>query len=69
MDLALNAERASIDPNNGRTVSVDLEGVDVEDVIDSLEIKDIISFKKADILDEIGVDECIQYFGIKVAEE
>lgn len=70
MDLNVNAEKIQTRPENYYKVQVELEGVDKNEILSQLSIKDFLGyFDVTDILDEIGQSECEDYFGLVEKEE
>jgi hypothetical protein len=65
MNISLNVEKVTIDSAGSRYVSVDIEGVDKEDLLGEVSIEDCISYFGADkFLTEIGEDACKELFGL-----
>lgn len=70
MDITLDAERVSVNPSNRGSVTVDIEGVSKENILDHLTIEDVIShFGQDKILDSIGEQEVVEHFDLKVINE
>lgn len=75
MDLEFNARNLEIESFTGQSVSVVATEVDVdeiaEDVIGELSIEDIVGYVDdiAGLLEEIGIDNCKEFFDLKEIEE
>ena len=69
MDIKLDCKEVAITPNGFYTVSVKLEDVKLEDILDCLTIEDVVKYFGArHLLDEIGEDECKTYFHLTEVE-
>jgi len=65
MDITLTADRAIVESTGSKYVSIDIEGVDKDDLLNELTIQDCLSYFGNDkFLNEIGEDECKEHFGL-----
>ena len=70
MDLTVTTENIQTRPESYYKIKVELEGVDKDEVLSQLSIKDFLDyFDVNDILDEIGQSECEDYFGLVEKED
>jgi hypothetical protein len=60
MDLSLRVSGATIGADSSRKIYVDLEGVDISELVHEAGIGNLLA--------EIGKEEAIDFFEIKVAE-
>jgi len=66
MNVQLNGKHASISAGDYNSMTVEIEGVDKDDVIELISIRDLIDYYGLDkVLDEIGEDECKDHFDLK----
>jgi len=73
MDISLNVKGVSVSPSNGSYMSVDLTGVDKDEIIaalhptdmlDELPIQDVVEFHgPSDILRHISIETAIDHYG------
>lgn len=71
IDLIINTtNEVSIRSGYRKDTTVSFEGIDTDDILEQLTIKDIFSkFDIDEILDEIGVDKVKDYFDLIETEE
>lgn len=71
-NITLRTKVTSVEVTGGGYNSVDIEidGLDTDDVFSMVDVSEAISaYGQDSILDQIGRDEIIAYFGIEEAEE
>jgi hypothetical protein len=69
IDLTFNAGKANVIPHTYNQVEVAIEEVDPDDILDSVDIADVISFYGEDkLLDKIGREAAVDHFDIEEAE-
>jgi len=65
MNIILSAKEARVEPNYNKTLTVIIDGVDKDEVMDSITVDDFIKHFGIDkVLDEIGEEECKDYFNL-----
>lgn len=65
MNISISVEKISVDPNGNRNITVDLDGIDKEELLDNFTIKDCLDFFGIDkVLEEIGAEECKEHFDL-----
>lgn len=70
MNLRLIVERVEITGGGFNSIDVELEGVSESDLINAVSIQEIISERTdKEILDEIGIERCMEYFDLIKNEE
>lgn len=70
MDIQLDVNEAKISASSSNKVTANLEGVNKNDLIDLISIKDFVAFYNiSDILSEIDVEDVKKYFDLTENEE
>lgn len=65
MDITINCREVKVSANNYKVVSVDLEDVDIDEVIEQFDLDAVINSIGIDrILDHLGVDAAVDHFGL-----
>lgn len=65
MNITLQCKRAIIEANYSRKISVEIEGLDKNELMENLKITDFLDFFDiSNILDEIGQEKCEEYFDL-----
>lgn len=66
---AVSVESVYVEPMGIRQVEATLNGINVDDILEQIDIKDAISYYgSSDLLNEIGRDDAVDHFGIEEAE-
>lgn len=66
---SFNCESITISPNNGRTISISAEEIELTALLDNYSTKEILNaIDIPSILDELGVDVVISHFGLDKEE-
>lgn len=69
-DIKTTAQSVEITPSGFREVDVTLSGVDESSVLDHFSANDVINhFGTEAILNEIGQKECVDHFGLTLADD
>lgn len=75
MKLSFRCTDASIEPRDGHYLDVEVDEVDIDDVcndvVNELSISDTLSIIDDEdaVLDEIGIERCMTYFGLVDPED
>lgn len=68
MDISITCTSVKSEPNTRHMVSVDIDGVDESDLVELLDVDVIVKHKGVEaLLDEIGIDNVKNYFGLTEA--
>ena len=65
MNITIKGNNVTVSSTSGNMVSVEIDGIDIDEVIGEFTIKQIVnSVDVDDLLDEIGIDAVKDYFNL-----